>query len=146
MPGLRTGWLIVKDEALRANLLNWKFYTSICPPAPSEFLAKVALSVREPIRQRNLGIIEGNLALAEAFFGRWPELFVWRRPRAGSVALIEMAVPSVTDFAHTMAREAGILVHPAVTLGGTDQQLRMGFGRLAFGEALERFEGYLMEK
>ena len=143
LPGLRTGWLIVKDEGLRANLFNWKFYTSICPPAPSEFLAQVALSVREPIRQRNIGIIERNLGLAEAFFGRWPELFVWRRPRAGSVALIEMRVPSVSAFAHTMAREAGILVHPAVTLGGNDQQLRMGFGRVAFGEALGEFERYL---
>lgn len=143
LPGLRTGWLIVRDAALRANLLNWKFYTSICPPAPSEFLAQAAWRVRDQLRTRNIALIERNLALAEAFFARWPELFVWRPPRAGSVALVEMRVPSVSRLAEKLAAEAGILIHPATTLGGTDQQMRMGFGRKAFPNALARFETYL---
>ncbi len=42
LPGLRSGWLVVQDEALRQNIINWKFYTSICAPAPSEFLALAA--------------------------------------------------------------------------------------------------------
>lgn len=47
LPGLRTGWLIVQDNELRQNIINWKFYTSICPPAPSEFLAMEAWKVRD---------------------------------------------------------------------------------------------------
>jgi aspartate/methionine/tyrosine aminotransferase len=143
LPGLRTGWLVVQDAELRANLLNWKFYTSICPPAPSEFLALAAWKVREQLRARSIAQIEANLVLAEEFFARWEGLFGWRRPCAGSVALVEMRVPSVTIFAEQLAQEAGVLIHPAVTLGGTDQQMRMGFGRRAFVEALERFERYL---
>jgi hypothetical protein len=54
-----------------------------------------------------------------------------------------MNVPSVTDFGARMAEEAGILIHPAVTLGGDDQHMRMGFGRAGFGEALAKFETYL---
>ena len=143
LPGLRTGWLVVKDASLRANIMNWKFYTSICPPAPSENLAKIALSVKESIRQRNIGIIEKNLQIADAFFSRWPNLFKWRRPRAGSVALVEMDVPSASEFSKKMAEEAGILIQSAQMLGGTDQQIRMGFGRTAFSDALSHFEAYL---
>ena len=62
---------------------------------------------------------------------------------AGSVALVGMNVPSITVFAAQLAKNAGILILPATTLGSDDQHLRMGFGRAAFGEALEKFEAYL---
>ena len=143
LPGLRTGWLVVKDPELRANLFNWKFYTSICPPAPSEFLAMAAWQVRDQLRARNIAQIEHNLALAGDFFRRWPDLFTWRPPMAGSVALVGMAVPSVGAFATGLAEEAGVLIHPATTLGWDDQHMRMGFGRAGFGEALGHFEAYL---
>ena len=80
LPGLRAGWLVMKDERLREELLNWKFYTTICPPAPTEFLALAALNAREELEARNRSLIEGNLRLAAAFFGRWPDLFAWRPP------------------------------------------------------------------
>jgi len=143
LPGLRSGWLVVRDEAFRKNLTNWKFYTSICPPAPSEFLAMAAWKVRDKLRDRSVTQIEHNLALVESFFQRWPENFTWRRPMAGSVALVGMDVPSVTDYAAKLADEAGVLIHPAVLLGWDDRHMRMGFGRRAFGEALGVFEAYL---
>jgi aspartate/methionine/tyrosine aminotransferase len=143
LPGLRTGWLVVQDEALRQEIINWKFYTSICPPAPSEFLAMAAWQVRDQLRDRNIAQIEHNLRLAESFFRRWPELFTWRRPIAGSTALVGMHVPSVMEYAIRLAAEAGVLIHPAVTLGSDDQHMRMGFGRRGFGDALAKFEDYL---
>lgn len=143
LPGLRTGWLVIKDEELRQNIINWKFYTSICPPAPSEFLALAAWKVRLQLRDRSITQIESNLQLAESFFRRWPELFTWRCPMAGSTALVGMNVPSVTAFATQLAEQAGVLIHPGVTLGSDDKHMRMGFGRAGFGEALEKFEAYL---
>lgn len=140
LPGLRTGWLVVQDETLRQNLMNWKFYTSICPPAPSEFLAIAAWRVREQLRDRSIAQIEKNLALANPFFERWPDLFTWRPPRAGSTALVEMHVPSVTAFGAELAETAGVLIHPGTTLGSDDHHMRFGFGRARFGEALQRFE------
>ncbi|MEZ4770146.1 MAG: pyridoxal phosphate-dependent aminotransferase [Caldilineales bacterium] len=145
LPGLRTGWLIVRDRELRQAIVNWKFYTSICPPASSEFLATVALTVRDQLRARSVAQIERNLQLADAFFHQWPDLFTWRRPMAGSVALVGMNVPSVTEFAHRLAEEAGVLILPAASMGSDDQHMRMGFGRRAFGEALATFEGYLFK-
>jgi aspartate/methionine/tyrosine aminotransferase len=145
LPGLRTGWLVVPDEELRANMINWKFYTTICPPAPSEFLAAAAWSVRDHLLARSLKLIEKNLTLAEAFFIRWSDRFTWRRPMAGSVALVGVDVPSVTALSETLANEAGVLIQPATTLGYDDQHMRMGFGRAGFAEALEKFEHFLLE-
>lgn len=143
LPGLRTGWLIIQDETLRQNVMNWKFYTSICPPAPSEFLALAAWQVRDQLREKNIAQIEQNLNLAAAFFARWPELFEWKRPLAGSTALVKMNVPSVTTLAARLAAEAGVLIHPATTLGSDDQHMRFGLGRAGFGVALEKFEAFL---
>ena len=145
LPGLRTGWLVVKDEALRDNVMNWKFYTSICPPAPSEFLAMAAWKVRDQLRDKNIAQIEHNLQLVEAFFARWPGMFAWKRPLAGSTALVKMNVPSMTALSTKLANEAGVLIHPATTLGGDDQHMRIGLGRAAFGESLAHFEAYLKE-
>ena len=110
LPGLRTGWLIVQDEALRQNIINWKFYTSICASAPSEFLALAAWKIRHQLRDRSIAQIEHNLRLADLFFARWPELFTWRKPMAGSTSLVGMNVPSVRNFATQLAEKAGILI------------------------------------
>ncbi len=143
LPGLRTGWLIIRDKELRENIINWKLYTSICASAPSEFLAMAAWSVRRQLRDRSIAIIEQNLILADAFFQRWPQLFTWRRPMAGSIALVEMNVPSVQAYATELAEKTGVLILPAITLGSDDRHMRMGFGRSAFGEALQKFEQVL---
>ena len=143
LPGLRSGWLVIQDKELRSNIANWKFYTSICPPAPTEYLAMAALDVREKLLERSVAQIENNLRTAEDFFQNWPDLFTWRRPMAGSVALVGMNVPSVEAFADKLAQEAGVLILPATTLGSDDHHLRMGFGRRAFGNALGVFETYL---
>ena len=145
LPGLRAGWLVVQDAAMRANIMNWKFYTSICPPAPSEFLALAAWKARAELRRRSVAQIEANLVLAESFFGRWPRLFTWRRPLAGSIALVDVHVPSVTALAERLAA-AGVLIQPATMLGGSDRQMRLGFGRAGFAAALAQFEAFLVRE
>jgi aspartate/methionine/tyrosine aminotransferase len=146
LPGLRCGWLLVRDPALRARIMNWKYYTSICPPAPTEALALAALRVGETLRRRNIGRIESNLETAEAFFARWPQLFDWRRPLAGSTALVGFDVPSVSELSRRLAAEEGVLIQSAAMLGGDDRQMRLGLGRGGFAEALARFEAWLRRR
>ncbi len=143
LPGLRSGWLVVRDKDLRAEILNWKFYTSICPPAPSEFLAQVALQAQEHILKRNRNLVERNVATANDFFQRWPSMFTWYAPQAGSIALVGLHQPSADVFCHQLAQEAGVLLLPSTCLGYGDQHVRMGFGRTNFDEALRQFENYL---
>jgi len=143
LPGLRAGWLIAQDEAIRQKIMNWKYYTSICPPAPSEFLAMAALSASDRIVARNRAIISLNLSQAGGFFERWNDLFTWRPPQAGSVALVGLGVPSATDYCHDLAREAGVLLLPSTFMGFDDQHVRFGFGRTSFTEALQHYEDHL---
>ena len=143
LPGLRAGWLVVRDDQLREEIINWKFYTSICPPAPTEFLARAALNVRDELAGRSRRLIEDNLLLADAFFERWPDRFTWRPPVAGSVALVGLNQPSATDYCHRLAQEAGVLLLPSSCLGYDDKHFRMGFGRENFGLGLAHYEAYL---
>ncbi|MCA9935321.1 MAG: pyridoxal phosphate-dependent aminotransferase, partial [Anaerolineales bacterium] len=143
LPGLRSGWLLVRDESLRAALINWKHYTSICPPTPSEFLAMAALRAHDKLVARNVAIITQNLQAADAFFARWPQLFTWRRPSAGSVALVETAVPSTTTYCIQLAEEAGVLFLPGPYIGYHDTFMRWGFGRKNFADNLAHYEAYL---
>ena len=143
LPGLRSGWLVVRDADLKKRILNWKLYTSICPSAPSEFLTQVALSVREELAERNKSVVRKNVALAEPFFKRWPQL-TWRPPLAGSTALVGLDVPSTETYCHNLA-QAGIVLLPSSFLGYGDKHVRFGFGRKSFAEALGAYDGYLKE-
>jgi aspartate/methionine/tyrosine aminotransferase len=143
LPGLRCGWLIIADEAVRQDVMNWKFYTSICAPVATEYLARAALRAADLLRQRNIARIEKNLQTAEAFFARWPTLFEWRRPLAGSTALVGFDVPSVAELSRKLAKEEGLLIQSAAMLGGDDQHMRIGLGREGFDSALDRFERWL---
>jgi aspartate/methionine/tyrosine aminotransferase len=143
LPGLRAGWLVVRDAKLRDALINWKFYTSICAPAPSEFLALTALQAQEQLVARNRRLIESNLAVAAPFFERWSDLFTWRPPVAGSIALVGLNKPSATDYCHWLAKEAGLLLLPSSCLGYGDRHVRMGFGRENFGRGLAHYETFL---
>ncbi len=144
LPGLRSGWLITQDEFLRQNIMNWKYYTSICPPAPSEFLAMAVLSAGDRIVARNRDILSQNLVQAASFFERWNTFFTWRPPQAGSVALVGLGVPSATAYCHDLAREAGVLLLPATFMAYDDRHVRFGFGRRSFPEALHQYEDYLL--
>ena len=143
LPGLRAGWLVIRDEQLRTNVINWKFYTSICPPAPTEYLAMVALQAQEKLIKRNREIIEHNVVKAGAFFDRWPDLFTWRPPQASSVALVGLHQPSATDYCHHLAEKAGVLLLPSSCLGYGDKHVRMGFGRKNFSQAVAKYEKFL---
>jgi aspartate/methionine/tyrosine aminotransferase len=146
LPGLRCGWLVARDPDLRARLMNWKYYTSICAPVLTEYLAVAALKARDTLTRRNLERIERNLAVADAFFARWPDRFEWRRPVAGSTALVGFDVPSVAALSERLAREEGVLIQSAAMLGSDDRHMRIGLGRDGFAEALGRFEDWLQRQ
>lgn len=143
LPGLRAGWMVIKDSATRQALINWKHYTTICPAAPTEFLAMAALQVKEKLIEQNQTIIRDNLRLAVPFFDRWSNFFTWRPPLAGSVALVGIDVPSATTYCHDLAQKVGILLLPSAFLGYDDRHIRFGFGRTSFATALNYYEDYL---
>jgi len=146
LPGLRCGWVVARDVGLRDRITNWMHYTSQCQPAPVELLALAALDARDALLKRNRARVAENLKLGKAFFDRWNELFHWRAPIAGPVALVGIDVPSATEYCHTLAKDAGVVLLPSSFLGYDDGHVRFGFGQDDFGSRLARYEAYLENK
>ena len=140
LPGLRSGWLVIKDQRLREQVLAWKHYTSICAPAPVEYLTSIAVQVQERLFEANRALIEGNAAYVEeglqddAMNG-----FRWIMPLAGSTALLFSPWQDVEAKAHELAREHGVVVLPAKFLGADAGAVRLGLGRAGFKEAWDKF-------
>ena len=148
LPGLRAGWLVIRDPKTREELINWKHYTTICPAAPTEFLASQAIRVRDQLADRSRDIIRRNLEICEAFFRRFQDYFNFRRPEAGSVAFVELNLqalgfPSASDYCHHLARNHGIVLLPGRCLGYEDRFIRLGLGRRNFEKSLLAFEKVL---
>lgn len=147
LAGLRIGWLATKDMDLIEKLIKMKHYTSICSSAPSEFLSTVALKHSDEILNRNLQIIENNLKIAQKFFNKYPDLFLFNKPMAGPVAFIRMNIDmSIEEFCDKLVAEKGVLLLPSDIYSYEGQYFRIGFGRKNFGESLAKFEEYLTEK
>ncbi len=151
LPGLRAGWLVARDAKIRQELIGWKHYTTICPAAPTEYLAIQALSVRERLAERSRKLVSSNLAICTEFMNQRRELFRWRAPLAGSTAFVEIdvdqlgshqgrAFANTTDYCHDLAQNHGVLLLPGECLGGSGRFARVGLGRAAFPAALAAWE------
>jgi aspartate/methionine/tyrosine aminotransferase len=146
LPGLRLGWLASRNRDLLEKCLHFKYYTTICSSAPSEFLTALALRQRAVILARNLEVVCNNLPILEAFLARHSDLFSWVKPNASPIGFPKVNIAgNVMNFCEEIVRETGVLLLP----GGVYDQpehVRMGFGRQNMPEALERLEAYLKRR
>jgi aspartate/methionine/tyrosine aminotransferase len=142
LAGLRIGWLALQDNSLLEALIRWKDYTTICSSAPSEFLARLALSQAEAIIQRNLAIIQTNLKYIREFMATRTETFSWREPLAGPIAFARLRHGSAAAFCEALVNEKGVLLVPATVFDFGDQHLRFGLGRRNFPDGLARLNEY----
>ncbi len=137
LPGLRIGWLALRDRELLQRLEHFKHFLSICNSAPSEQLALIALKARGQILERNRHIVRDNLVVLDEFFARFPDLFEWRRPDGSCVAFVRYrGADGVENFTHRLIEEAGVLLLPSSIYRSElapvpEQYFRIGFGRKA---------------
>ena len=81
LPGLRIGWLASRDPAFLGSVSRLKDYTTICPAAPSELLATMALRSQAAIISANrLRISRGKAALRD-LVTRQAEHLHWSEPQ-----------------------------------------------------------------
>jgi aspartate/methionine/tyrosine aminotransferase len=144
LAGLRLGWLVTRDEALRARLQSYKDWLTICGSAPSEILAIIGLRNHERIVARHLARIGRNLDALDAFAAAHGDAFTWTRPRAGSIGFARLLgdEPS-TEFALRAVRDADIMLAPSSVFGFGEQHFRIGFGRENLPEVLPVFDAFL---
>jgi aspartate/methionine/tyrosine aminotransferase len=143
LAGLRLGWIASHDHFLLQELATFKDYTTICSPAPSEFLARIAVRHSEALFTRSRNRLVANLDRLEAFFQRHPRHFEWRRPRAGSTTFPRYLQGSAEDFCEKLVHDTGIMLVPSTRFDYGDAHLRFGYGRADLPEVLEELEAYL---
>jgi aspartate/methionine/tyrosine aminotransferase len=143
LPGLRLAWLATRNQGLRDAVARAKDYTTICAPAPVEYLSTVALRHSAKILADTRAILLENLSLLQAFMERHSDRFHWTAPRAGSVCLPRLRSGPAEAFCVRAREEAGVLLAPGALFDAPPESFRMGFGRRAFKAGLAAFDGWL---
>jgi aspartate/methionine/tyrosine aminotransferase len=150
LPGLRIGWIACQDAEIISKMERMKHYLSICNSGPSERLTKIALNNREQLLRRNCEIVDQNLPKWDAFFGRHPDLFEWRRPDGSCMAFPRYKGPEgVEEFCRSAVEDSGVLLLPS-TIYRSDlsqtptDRFRLGYGRLGLDEGLAALEAHVM--
>jgi aspartate/methionine/tyrosine aminotransferase len=150
LPGLRIGW-ISAPEAIVTECWHARDYISLSPGKLNDYLAQIALNLRDKIVARNWEIVTENLRVADAWFEEHAELASWTRPRGGLLALMKynFAVPS-NEVADVLAADFSVMLAPGSAFG-YEGYLRVGVGQRPdlFAEGLRRtaiaFEGLKAE-
>ncbi|MGG0277986.1 aminotransferase class I/II-fold pyridoxal phosphate-dependent enzyme [Bacillus rhizoplanae] len=146
LSGLRIGWIGTQNKEIYDKMVRFKHYTSICSSAPGEFLAMVALRNGDKILQRNVKIIEENLAIADRFFAMYAHLFTNNKPKSGPIAFHKIKIEQpVEHFCEDLIAKKGVLLLPASIYDYQESYIRMGYGRKNFPDCLAKFEEYLIE-
>jgi len=143
LAGLRIGWIATKNKDVYQKMASLKDYTTICNSAPSEFLAEVAVRIRQKLIDRNLGIIKNNLLVMDDFFIRHADIFSWVRPQAGSMGFPKLLKGDIEEFCDKVVREAGVLLLPGTMYDDTGNHFRVGLGRKNLPQAVEMLRDYL---
>lgn len=145
MAGLRIGWIATRNVEVYEKMIKMKHYTSICSSSTSELLSIVALKHSDEILEKNINLIGKNLELADAFFAKYPDLFVNNKPSAGPVGFHKMNIKMpIRDFVDQLVDKAGVLLLGSNIYEYQGQYIRMGYGRAGFEESLKHFEDYIL--
>jgi len=130
--GLRIGWAITRDTALRQALVTAKFSTVISCSPVDEALALAVFRQRERIIGERRKLLAQNLQLVENWVLRHPGHIDWVRPDAGALCCMRLK-PEVFDaaaierFYATLARYS-TRVAPGAWFGDDPLVFRLGFG------------------
>ena len=140
-PGLRIGWVIVRDAALREQMVLGKFNTVIANSTIDEMLGLRVLTQAEPIiaaRRKHLG--EG-FARTAAWVARNAALVEWVRPDAGALCCMRLRSNQFDQAAvarfHAALAALDARVGDGTWFGEDPRVFRVGFGLLPIPE-LER--------
>src|SRR5207253_1250427 len=133
-PGLRIGWAIVRNAALREQLVLGKFNTVIANSTIDEALGLRVLQQAERIvGTRRRGLAEG-LSSTAAWVERNASLVEWIRPDAGALCCVRLRRDAFDDAGvarfHAALTRLGARVGDGSWFGEERRVFRLGFGFL----------------
>jgi aspartate/methionine/tyrosine aminotransferase len=133
-PGLRVGWLTVRDADLRERLVTAKVNVVLSGSPLDETLAAVVLENRETILGARRDLLAEGVATVAAWVAGQSGLVDWVRPEGGALCCLRLD-PAAFDAAG-IARfwvalpDAGLQLADGAWFGEASNVLRLGFGYL----------------
>ena len=142
-PGLRLGWAITRDKALRRQLVVGKFSTVISCSPVDEALALRVLAQCDAIMAERRSHLAAGLARVAAWVERNGDLVEWVRPDAGAICCVRLK--SVFDDAavgrfYAALTAAGVRVGNGTWFGEPARVFRLGFGAMATSDLATALE------
>ncbi len=137
-PGLRLGWAITRDQALREQLIIGKFNTVVsCSPVCEALALKVLEQSERIIGERRQLLAEG-LARTAAWVQENKEFVGWVQPDAGAICCVRLhpsvfPEAAVSRFYGALASE-GVRVANGNWFGDEARVFRLGFGLLSMSD------------
>ena len=113
-------------------------------PAPTDFLANLALRDELAIIKRNSAIIATAKAFAHGGFHHHNNLFGYQAPAAGALCFPRGNGPGGTsELSRQLLEEQKLVCAPSLYFNAGDDNFRLGLDRRRLPTALERFERFL---
>ena len=144
--GLRIGWVIGPTNFIQ-RCKEWRYYTTLAPPAILQKLGEIAVRNRAIILGRTQRIVQQNYEMALRWLNDRKDDFETVVPDAGQLMLIRLKRDIDTDqFARELAEKASVLLIPCTSCFDMPQgYLRLGLGiePSRFIEGLERLSNFL---
>jgi DNA-binding transcriptional MocR family regulator len=140
-PGLRVGWIICRDRALRGHLVTRKFNSMIAGSVVDEFLALKVFQRRDSVfRERRQRLSHGLTTLTDWMLEH-RDLIEWTRPDAGASCCARLRRSRFDDaavgrFYEEVAVE-GVKIAKGPWFGEEARVFRLGFGSLPASNFME---------
>ncbi|MBO0739591.1 MAG: pyridoxal phosphate-dependent aminotransferase [Alphaproteobacteria bacterium] len=151
-PGLRIGWAITADAALRRQMVVAKFNTIVSCPRVDEALALKLFERRAPILAERRVLLDEGLQRTAAWVRTNSDYVEWVRPDAGAICCVRLRRALFDDEGvnrfHQTAAAKGARVAKGDWFGEEARVLRVGFGLPSIaelGDALEALTEALKE-
>jgi aspartate/methionine/tyrosine aminotransferase len=131
-PGLRIGWAVVRDAALREQIITGKFNTTISCSPLDEAIALRVLARHEEIIGRARHALSDNLTVTENWVRAESERIEWVRPDAGALCCVRLRgarydAGGIARFHRELASQ-GVRVARGEWFGDEAGVFRLGFG------------------
>jgi aspartate/methionine/tyrosine aminotransferase len=144
-PGLRLGWAITRDAALREQLVVGKFNTVVsCSPVDEVLALRVLQLSDRIIGERRQRLAEG-LAMTADWVQEHEGFVDWVRPDAGAICCLRLKPPVFADRAVSRFYEAlaseGVRVANGSWFGDEARVFRLGFGLLSMPNLKTALQG-----
>ena len=162
LPGLRVGWLVNRDAKFQKRVAELKDYTSICPPAPSEALAFIALRAQHALWQRSRNIVSHGLPLLRQFVTSHQSnhqhhhqdiRLEWFEPLGGTFAWVRFKhknnqlANTASQYCDAVRQRTGLMMIPSALFPEcqeTDDSIRLTYGRKGMEQLLELWKSDMM--